>query len=96
MGIWVLAAVGSGLSQDFWSLLIARMFVGAGKPPSFLYWPYGILISAEGYCGVCQMLEASSFLYEILVKYLKSRLFISCALQSSTWKAWRTREGLKV
>ena len=31
MGIWVLAAVGSGLSQDFWSLLIARMFVGAGK-----------------------------------------------------------------
>ena len=30
MGIWVLAAVGSGLSQDFWSLLIARMFVGAG------------------------------------------------------------------
>ncbi len=32
MGIWVLAAIGSGLSQGFWSLLVARMLVGAGEP----------------------------------------------------------------
>jgi hypothetical protein len=31
MGLWVLAAISSGLSQGFWSLLVARVFVGAGK-----------------------------------------------------------------
>lgn len=31
MGVWVLAAAGSGVSTGFWTLLIARIFVGAGK-----------------------------------------------------------------
>jgi len=31
MGIWVLAAIGSGLSHGFWSLLVARVMVGAGE-----------------------------------------------------------------
>ena len=32
MAVWVLAALGSGSSQGFWSLLLARCLVGAGAP----------------------------------------------------------------
>ena len=31
MTIWTLAAVGSGVSQGFWTLMIARICVGAGR-----------------------------------------------------------------